>query len=34
MKHSLTFNAGRARGNYHVQAPAIRIHSQHIKVEL
>ena len=34
MKHSLTFNAGRARGHYHVQAPAISIHSQFTKAEL
>jgi len=34
MNHSLTFNAGGARGNCHVQDPAISIYSQFIKVEL
>jgi hypothetical protein len=34
MNHSMTFNAGGARGNCHVQDPAIGIHSQHIKAEL
>jgi hypothetical protein len=34
MKYSLTFKAGRARGNYHVQIPAISIYSQFIKAEL
>ncbi len=34
MKYSLTFKAGRARGNYHVQTPAISIYSQFIKAEL
>jgi hypothetical protein len=34
MKYSLTFKAGRARGNYHVQTPAMSIYSQLIKAKL